>query len=87
MGHRRIACGGDARGMKKVSKAPNTDQLFLPLALALVSATDAYDQAPSPYSARVSLPPLPHLGAWEGLYRSPALGIAHPHITLSQEEA
>ena len=86
VGHCRTACGGDDRGVKKVCKGPNRDELFLPLAMAVVSATDAYEEAPYPYNTRVSLPPLPHPRAWEVLDRSPALDIARPHITLPQEE-
>ena len=54
--------------------------------MAVVSATDAYEEAPYPYNTRVSLPPLPHPRAWEVLDRSPALDIARPHVTLPQEE-
>ena len=86
VGHCRTACGGDDRGVKKVCKGPNRDELFLPLAMAVVSATDADEEAPYPYNTRVSLPSLPHQRAWEVLDHSAALDIACPHITLPQEE-
>ena len=54
--------------------------------MAVVSATDAYEEAAYPYNTRVSLPPLPHLRAWEALDHSAALDIARPHVTLPQEE-
>lgn len=60
------------------------DEFFLPSAMAVVSATDACEETPYPHSTGVSLPPLPQPRAWEVSCHSPALDIAHPHITLSQ---
>ena len=68
------------------AESPNRAEVFITLAMTVVSSTDACKETPYPCSTGASLPPCPYAGAWEVSYHSPVLGIARPHISLPQEE-
>ena len=74
-----------SREMTKL-KAPNRAEVLLPLAVAVVCVTKAYQETPNPYSTRASWPPCLHSKAWEVSYHCPAIYVAGPHNTLPQEE-
>lgn len=66
-----------AEGTGKAEKLSRTE-IFVPLAMAVVSVTKAYEETPCPHDTGTSLPPCTTRICQEVLCGCPSLDIAHP---------
>ena len=66
-----------AEGTGKAEKLSRME-IFVPLAMAVVSVTEAFEETPCPHDTGASLPPCTLRRCQEVLYHGPSLDIANP---------